>query len=234
MLDEAGVQMKRILIIEDEKNLARFIELELKYEGYEVKVANDGREGLQSALQEDWDVVLLDLMLPSLNGMEVCRRLRQEKDTPIIMITARDSVIDRVSGLDHGADDYIVKPFAIEELLARLRSIFRRIEIHDPKIQLTSYTFRDLFVEKESRIVKKNDKIIDVTKREYDLLLTLLENKNIVMTREVLLNKVWGYETEVETNVVDVYIRYLRNKIDNPGEESYIQTVRGTGYVMRE
>ncbi len=234
MLDEAGVQMKRILIIEDEKNLARFIELELKYEGYEVKVTNDGREGLQSALQEDWDVVLLDLMLPSLNGMEVCRRLRQEKDTPIIMITARDSVIDRVSGLDHGADDYIVKPFAIEELLARLRSIFRRIEIHDPKIQLTSYTFRDLFVEKESRIVKKNDKIIDVTKREYDLLLTLLENKNIVMTREVLLNKVWGYETEVETNVVDVYIRYLRNKIDNPGEESYIQTVRGTGYVMRE
>lgn len=234
MLDEAGVQMKRILIIEDEKNLARFIELELKYEGYEVKVANDGREGLQSALQEDWDVVLLDLMLPSLNGMEVCRRLRQEKDTPIIMITARDSVIDRVSGLDHGADDYIVKPFAIEELLARLRSIFRRIEIHDPKIQLTSYTFRDLFVEKESRIVKKNDKIIDVTKREYDLLLTLLENKNIVMTREVLLNKVWGYETEVETNVVDVYIRYLRNKIDNPGVESYIQTVRGTGYVMRE
>ncbi|MFH5780310.1 response regulator transcription factor [Heyndrickxia oleronia] len=226
--------MKRILIIEDEKNLARFIELELKYEGYEVKVTNDGREGLQSALQEDWDVVLLDLMLPSLNGMEVCRRLRQEKDTPIIMITARDSVIDRVSGLDHGADDYIVKPFAIEELLARLRSIFRRIEIHDPKTQLTSYTFRDLFVEKESRIVKKNDKIIDVTKREYDLLLTLLENKNIVMTREVLLNKVWGYETEVETNVVDVYIRYLRNKIDNPGEESYIQTVRGTGYVMRE
>ena len=197
-------------------------------------MANDGREGLQSALQEDCDVVLLDLMLPSLNGMEVCRRLRQEKDTPIIMITARDSVIDRVSGLDHGADDYIVKPFAIEELLARLRSIFRRIEIHDPKIQLTSYTFRDLFVEKESRIVKKNDKIIDVTKREYDLLLTLLENKNIVMTREVLLNKVWGYETEVETNVVDVYIRYLRNKIDNPGEESYIQTVRGTGYVMRE
>ncbi|MEK5523202.1 response regulator transcription factor [Heyndrickxia sp. FSL W8-0423] len=226
--------MKRILIIEDEKNLARFIELELKYEGYEVSVAYDGREGLQLSLQEDWDVILLDLMLPSLNGLEVCRRLRQEKDTPVIMITARDSVMDRVSGLDHGADDYIVKPFAIEELLARLRSIFRRIDIQEPKSQLTSYTFRDLFVEKESRIVKKGDKIIDVTKREYDLLLTLLENKNIVLTREVLLNKVWGYETEVETNVVDVYIRYLRNKIDNQGEESYIQTVRGTGYVMRE
>ncbi|MGG4507924.1 response regulator transcription factor [Heyndrickxia sporothermodurans] len=226
--------MKRILIIDDEKNLARFIELELKYEGYEVSVAYDGREGLQLSLQEDWDVILLDLMLPSLNGLEVCRRLRQEKDTPVIMITARDSVMDRVSGLDHGADDYIVKPFAIEELLARLRSIFRRIDIREPKSQLTSYTFRDLFVEKESRIVKKGDKIIDVTKREYDLLLTLLENKNIVLTREVLLNKVWGYETEVETNVVDVYIRYLRNKIDNRGEESYIQTVRGTGYVMRE
>lgn len=231
---EAGVNVKRILIIEDEKNLARFIELELKYEGYEVSVAYDGREGLQLSLQEDWDVILLDLMLPSLNGLEVCRRLRQEKDTPVIMITARDSVMDRVSGLDHGADDYIVKPFAIEELLARLRSIFRRIDIQEPKSQLTSYTFRDLFVEKESRIVKKGDKIIDVTKREYDLLLTLLENKNIVLTREVLLNKVWGYETEVETNVVDVYIRYLRNKIDNQGEESYIQTVRGTGYVMRE
>ncbi|KYD08507.1 hypothetical protein B4102_2784 [Heyndrickxia sporothermodurans] len=231
---EAGVNVKRILIIEDEKNLARFIELELKYEGYEVSVAYDGREGLQLSLQEDWDVILLDLMLPSLNGLEVCRRLRQEKDTPVIMITARDSVMDRVSGLDHGADDYIVKPFAIEELLARLRSIFRRIDIRESKSQLTSYTFRDLFVEKESRIVKKGDKIIDVTKREYDLLLTLLENKNIVLTREVLLNKVWGYETEVETNVVDVYIRYLRNKIDNQGEESYIQTVRGTGYVMRE
>lgn len=233
-LFEAGVEVKRILIIEDEKNLARFIELELKYEGYDVKVAYDGREGLQLALEEEWDVILLDLMLPSLNGLEVCRRLRQEKETPVIMITARDSVMDRVSGLDHGADDYIVKPFAIEELLARLRSIFRRIDIHVPKVQLTSYSFRDLLVEKESRIVKKDNKIIEVTKREYDLLLTLLENKNIVLTREVLLNKVWGYETEVETNVVDVYIRYLRNKIDNPGEDSYIQTVRGTGYVMRE
>lgn len=226
--------MKRILIIEDEKNLARFIELELKYEGYEVKVSYDGREGLQTALSDEWDVVLLDLMLPSLNGLEVCRRLRQEKETPVIMITARDGVMDRVSGLDHGADDYIVKPFAIEELLARLRSIFRRIDLHDSKSQLTSYTFRDLYVEKESRIVKKGNKVIDVTKREYDLLLTLLENKNIVLTREVLLNKVWGYETEVETNVVDVYIRYLRNKIDNPGDDSFIQTVRGTGYVMRE
>ncbi|WP_061575890.1 response regulator transcription factor [Heyndrickxia coagulans] len=227
--------MKRILLVEDEKNLARFIELELRHEGYEVKVAYDGREGLQSALEEEWDVILLDLMLPKLNGLEVCRRLRQEKETPVIMITARDSIMDRVSGLDHGADDYIVKPFAIEELLARLRAIFRRMEYSEPKkAALTTYKFRDLVLEKESRLVKKAGKTIELTKREYDLLLTLLENKNIVMTREALLNKVWGYETEVETNVVDVYIRYLRNKIDTEGEDSYIQTVRGTGYVMRE
>ncbi|RLQ95392.1 response regulator transcription factor [Falsibacillus albus] len=227
--------MKRVLIIEDEKNLARFIELELQYEGYETIVCNDGREGLQLALDQEWDVILLDLMLPSLNGMEVCRRIRHARQTPIMMITARDSVMDRVSGLDHGADDYIVKPFAIEELLARLRSVFRRMETAAPqKHSITTYSYRDITLEKESRIVKKGEEVIDLTKREYELLLTLLENENIVMTREALLNKIWGYETEVETNVVDVYIRYLRNKIDDPDEESYIQTVRGTGYVMRK
>lgn len=149
------------------------------------------------------------------------------------MLTARDSVIDRVSGLDHGADDYIVKPFAIEELLARLRSLLRRVENAEPAQKQTKLSYRDLNVEKESRMVLVGEEVIELTKREYDLLLTLMENINIVLTREVLLNKVWGYETEVETNVVDVYVRYLRNKIDRPGEESYIQTVRGTGYVMR-
>lgn len=173
-------------------------------------------------------------MLPQLNGVEVCRRVRQVKETPIIMITARDSVIDRVSGLDHGADDYIVKPFAIEELLARLRALLRRIETSENETKQTTLEYRDIVVEKESRIVKRGEDIIDLTKREYELLLTLMENINIVLTREVLLNKVWGYETEVETNVVDVYVRYLRNKIDNKDDdESYIQTVRGTGYVMR-
>ncbi|MCA0148037.1 MULTISPECIES: response regulator transcription factor [Rossellomorea] len=224
--------MKRILVIEDEKNLSRFIELELKYEGYEVGLAYDGRDGLDQALNEEWDIILLDLMLPGLNGLEVCRRVRQVKAIPILMITARDSVMDRVSGLDSGADDYIVKPFAIEELLARLRAVFRRAVKEDPA-QQTSFQFRDIIVYKESRQVFKLEDEIDVTKREYDLLLAFLENKNIVLTREVLLNKVWGYDTEVETNVVDVYVRYLRNKIDSPGEESYIQTVRGTGYVMR-
>jgi DNA-binding response OmpR family regulator len=225
--------MPKILIIEDEKNLARFIELELQYEGYDVKVCSDGRSGLQSAISEDWDAVLLDLMLPELNGMEVCRRIRQTNKTiPIIMITARDSVLDRVSGLDSGADDYIVKPFAIEELLARLRSLFRRIDAI-ASTEMTNLTYKDLVVELESCVVKKGEKVISLTKREYDLLVIFISNINIVLTREVLLNKVWGYSTGVETNVVDVYVRYLRNKIDIPNEPSYIQTVRGTGYVMR-
>jgi DNA-binding response OmpR family regulator len=225
--------MAKVLIIEDEKNLARFIELELKYEGYETKVCGDGRSGLNVALSEDWDAILLDLMLPELNGIEVCRRIRQvNKLIPIIMITARDTVLDRVSGLDSGADDYIVKPFAIEELLARLRSLLRRVEALATQ-ELTTLIFKDLSIELESCLVKKGDKLISLTKREYDLLVIFMSNINIVLSREVLLNKVWGYHTGVETNVVDVYVRYLRNKIDEENEASYIQTVRGTGYVMR-
>ena len=239
---------QRVLIIEDEKNLARFVDLELKHEGYETEIRYDGRSGLDAALNEDWDVILLDLMLPELNGLEVCRRIRPVKDTPIIIMTERDSIINRVSGLEQGADDYIVKPFAIEELLARLRALFRRLDHEDEQRaqQQPTVKYRDLTVEKANRIVKRGEEVIDLTKREYELLLYLMENINMVMSRDVLLdkvnvvlardvllNKVWGYETEVETNVVDVYIRYLRNKIDVPGQDSYIQTVRGTGYVMR-
>ena len=227
--------MSKILIIEDEKNLARFVELELKHEGYETEVHFNGRTGLEAALAEDWDAILLDLMLPELNGLEVCRRVRQVKNTPIIMMTARDSVIDRVSGLDHGADDYIVKPFAIEELLARLRALLRRISIEGENntAKQTTIKYRDLVIEKENRVVRRGDDIIELTKREYELLLTLMENVNVVLARDVLLSKVWGYNSDVETNVVDVYVGYIRNKIDRPGEPSYIQTVRGTGYVMR-
>jgi len=225
--------MSKLLIIEDEKNLARFIELEMQHEGYETTVSADGRKGLQLALSNHWDAILLDLMLPELNGMEVCRRIRQiNKTVPIIMITARDSVLDRVSGLDSGADDYIAKPFAIEELLARMRSLFRRVEALTSN-ELTTLTFRDLAVELESCVVKRAGKEINLTKREYDLLVMFMSNINIVLTREVILNKVWGYSTGVETNVVDVYVRYVRNKIDDQNEGSYIQTVRGTGYVMR-
>lgn len=226
---------KRVLIIEDEKNLARFVELELQHDGYETAICYDGRTGLETALEEDWDLILLDLMLPELNGLEVCRRLRPVKDTPIVMMTARDSVIDRVSGLDQGADDYVVKPFAIEELLARLRALFRRIDLQqqlrDSKQTIIEY--KDLIIEKENRVVRRGDDIIDLTKREYDLLLILVENINVVLSRDLLLERVWGYKPEVETNVVDVYIRYLRNKIDVSSQKSYVQTVRGLGYVIR-
>ncbi|WP_336206368.1 response regulator transcription factor [Leuconostoc suionicum] len=228
--------MSKVLIVEDEENLAKFVGLELKHEGYEAETVNDGRSGLDLALENDYDVVLLDLMLPELNGLEVARRLREVKKTPIIMMTARDSVIDRVSGLDYGADDYLVKPFAIEELLARIRSLLRRIaietETNDKHRSIIN--FKDLRIEKENRIARRDDQIINLTKREYDLLLTLVENINVVQSREQLLKEVWGFDSEVETNVVDVYIRYLRNKIDDPeSKASYIQTVRGTGYVMR-
>jgi DNA-binding response OmpR family regulator len=229
--------MGKILIIEDEKNLARFVELELNHEGFDTEVRFNGRKGLEAALdeEEEWDMILLDLMLPELNGIDVARRIRQVSNVPIIMMTARDSVIDRVSGFDHGADDYVVKPFAIEELLARMRALLRRIEIETEENanRQTTITYKELTVEKENRVVRRGDEVIELTKREYELLVELMENINVVLSREVLLNKVWGYETEVETNVVDVYIRYLRNKIDVPNRESYIQTVRGTGYVMR-
>lgn len=230
--------MKKILIIEDEKNLARFVELELKHEGIETEVYFDGRSGLNAAMDESkgWDLILLDLMLPELNGLEVARRVRQTSNVPIMMMTARDSVIDRVSGFDHGADDYITKPFAIEELLARIRALDRRINIESQKneIKQTTLDYRDLVVEKENRVVRRGDLVIELTKREYELLVELMSNQNVVLSREVLLNNVWGYEgKESETNIVDVYIRYLRNKLDVKGEESYIQTVRGMGYVMR-
>lgn len=230
-----GNKMKNILIIEDEKNLARFVELELNYEGYHTEICSDGRSGLEKALNEEWDLILLDLMLPELNGVEVCRRIRQVKDTPILMITARDSVLDRVSGLDSGADDYLVKPFAIEELLARLRALFRRLPSSTDQIntKMTILTYRDITLEMESHIAKKGNTLLSLTKREYDLLSMFMSNINIVLTRDVLLNKIWGYESEVETNVIDVYVRYLRNKLDPSGMESYIETVRGIGYVMR-
>ena len=156
----------RVLIIEDEKNLARFVDLELQHEGYETAICHDGRKGLETALNQEWDVILLDLMLPELNGLEVCRRIRPIKDTPIIIMTARDSVIDRVSGLDQGADDYIVKPFAIEELLARLRALFRRIDHNKEEknqSQQSSVKYRNLVIEKKGRIVKRDDQVIDLT-----------------------------------------------------------------------
>ncbi|HER8939183.1 TPA: two-component system response regulator CovR [Streptococcus pyogenes] len=225
---------KKILIIEDEKNLARFVSLELQHEGYEVIVEVNVREGLETALEKEFDLILLDLMLPEMDGFEVTRRLQTEKTTYIMMMTARDSIMDVVAGLDRGADDYIVKPFAIEELLARIRAIFRRQDIESEKKVPSQGIYRDLVLNPQNRSVNRGDDEISLTKREYDLLNILMTNMNRVMTREELLSNVWKYDEAVETNVVDVYIRYLRGKIDIPGKESYIQTVRGMGYVIRE
>ncbi|HER7412109.1 TPA: two-component system response regulator CovR [Streptococcus pyogenes] len=225
---------KKILIIEDEKNLARFVSLELQHEGYEVIVEVNGREGLETALEKEFDLILLDLMLPEMDGFEVTRRLQTEKTTYIMMMTARDSIMDVVAGLDRGADDYIVKPFAIEELLTRIRAIFRRQDIESEKKVPSQGIYRDLVLNPQNRSVNRGDDEISLTKREYDLLNILMTNMNRVMTREELLSNVWKYDEAVETNVVDVYIRYLRGKIDIPGKESYIQTVRGMGYVIRE
>lgn len=225
---------KKILIIEDEKNLARSVSLELQHEGYEVIVEVNGREGLETALEKEFDLILLDLMLPEMDGFEVTRRLQTEKTTYIMMMTARDSIMDVVAGLDRGADDYIVKPFAIEELLARIRAIFRRQDIESEKKVPSQGIYRDLVLNPQNRSVNRGDDEISLTKREYDLLNILMTNMNRVMTREELLSNVWKYDEAVETNVVDVYIRYLRGKIDIPGKESYIQTVRGMGYVIRE
>ncbi|MGE7694046.1 response regulator transcription factor [Lysinibacillus sp. NPDC094177] len=223
--------MPKILLVEDEKHIARFVELELKHEGYDVFVAFDGREGLALASSENFDVLLLDVMLPGINGIEICRRIRTQSMVPIILLTARDAVMDRVAGLDAGADDYIVKPFAIEELLARIRTILRRVT-PDEKNK-GALNFRDIEIDVLAYEVFAQGKKLDLTKTEYDLLKLLLEHKNKVCTRELILTSVWGYDTDIETNVVDVYIRHLRTKL--PGDmNAYIETVRGVGYVMRE
>ncbi|MCZ6944723.1 response regulator transcription factor [Bacillus mycoides] len=224
--------MQHILIIEDEESLADFLELELKYEGYKVDIQLDGRKGLEAALEKNYDLILLDLMLPGLNGLEVCRRLRATKSTPIIMLTARDSIMDRVTGLDSGADDYLPKPFAIEELLARMRVIFRREENTEQK-HASFLSFKDLQLQIESRTITKGNEEIELTNKEFELLLMFMKNINRVLTRDILLDQVWGYDAMVETNIVDVYVRYLRNKLHSVDKEEYIQTVRGAGYIMK-
>lgn len=218
----------KILIVEDEENLARFLELELKYEKYDVTVAHDGETGLQKALRDSYDCILLDLMLPKMSGLEVCERLRKVKQTPIIMITAKGETNDKVKGLDLGADDYIVKPFDIEELLARLRVINRRNDVDINIVQVD-----DLVIDLDAMSVKYNSQNIDLTKTEYELLSLLVQHRNQVLGRDQIMEHVWGYDSEVETNVVDVYIRYLRNKLKKVGAQHLIETVRGTGYVIR-
>ena len=226
----------KILLVEDEEKLARMVELELKYEGYQVDKAADGRTGLDMAQTGDYDLILLDIMLPALNGMEVLRRLRRESLVPVIMLTARDTVMDKGAGLDAGADDYITKPFAIEELLARIRAALRNKAEGAAEVpgQVGKLMAGPLTMDVDRHEVSVNGQEVELTRREFDLLRYLLENKEKVVTREVLLDNVWGFDFVGETNTVDVYIRFLRSKIDERFHIKLIHTVRGVGYVIRE
>lgn len=226
-----------ILIVEDEEQLARYLELELIHEGYVVTKEMNGIEAVGKITNGSFDLVLLDVMLPGINGMEVLRRVRSEGDlTPVIFLTARDSVMDKVAGLDGGAVDYITKPFAIEELLARIRVA---LKVHGAPIVLKDggkdpdmITWKGLKVDKKAHRVSVNDEEITLTNREFLMLVTLLENQDIVLGRDTLLSKVCGYDYVGETNIVDVYIRHLRSKIDEAHGMKMIRTIRGAGYVI--
>ena len=219
---------KRILIVEDEAQISRFLQLELEHENYACTICGDGREALNLALAADFDLIILDVMLPSLNGIEVLRRLRQSRQTPVIILTARDQVVDKVNGLDIGANDYMTKPFAIEELLARIR-----LHTKGTVQQANRLVYGELVVNPDARSATFAGHAIDLTKKEFDLLLYLMQHRNVVVSRETLLDEVWGFDFYGSTNVVDVYIRYLRAKIDNAFNVEIIQTVRGAGYVIR-
>ncbi|WP_026731517.1 response regulator transcription factor [Fischerella sp. PCC 9605] len=221
----------RILLVEDEVKLARFVELELSYEGYKVTVAHDGLSGLTAARESHPDLVIVDWMLPGLSGLEICRRLRSTGDqVPIILLTAKDEVSDRVAGLDAGADDYVVKPFSVEELLARVRAHLRRTQEADADI----LQFADLKLNRSTREVHRGDRAIELTAKEFDLLEYLLVHPRQVITRDRILEEVWGYDFMGDSNIIEVYIRYLRLKLEANNEKRLIQTVRGVGYVLRE
>ncbi|WP_019422054.1 response regulator transcription factor [Paenibacillus sp. OSY-SE] len=226
---------KDVLIIEDEEKISRLLQLELSHEGYHVELAENGREGLQKALSKAWDLIILDIMLPELNGIEVLRRLRKiDTCTPIIILTARNTTPEKVSGLDQGANDYITKPFEIEELLARIRACFRSRSDESANDDNDELRVDNLIVNKKTREVIREGLKIELTPKEYDLLIYLMEHKNQVLDREKIINEVWGYDFVGDTNVIDVYVRYIRKKIDNPFKVKLIQTVRGIGYSMRE
>lgn len=226
---------EKILVVEDESKIARFIQLELEYEGYEVTIAGDGRTGLDTYKEGGFDLILLDLMLPRLSGIEVCRRIRQhDQITPVIMLTAKDDVTDKVMGLDMGADDYMTKPFEIEELLARMRVALKRKGGKREEHNSSMLIHGDLSINELKREVIFRDQVIELTKKEYELLKYLLENKNIALDREKILERVWGYDYYGDTNVIDVYVRYLRSKIDQKYGVEIIKTVRGIGYIINE
>ena len=227
--------MQKILVVEDERKLARYLELELTHEGYEIRLAHDGRAALR--MHEEWksDLIILDLMLPELSGIEVCRRVRQKDGVPIIMLTAKDDVSDKVMGLDMGADDYMTKPFAIEELLARIRVALKRHGGSEGGKEKEGRILTEggLRLDRDSREVTYDERSVQLTKKEFDLLEYLMLNRNVALSRNELLDKVWGYSYAGDTNVVDVYIRYLRGKLDDPFQVKLIHTVRGVGYLFK-
>lgn len=226
--------MAKILIVEDEKKIARFLELELKHEGYDVLTAFDGRSGLETAIESDPDLLILDLMLPELSGIEVCRRLRHTSDVPIIMLTAKDDVSDKVMGLDMGADDYVTKPFAIEELLARIRVAVKKRRARDAAISQESHllTLGPVSLDLASWQTKVCGESVALTKKEFDTLRYLMEHHGTAVTRDQLMNEVWGYDYFGDSNIVDVYIRYLRHKIDDHFQIKTIHTIRSVGYLF--
>ncbi|WP_399555527.1 response regulator transcription factor [uncultured Selenomonas sp.] len=222
------------MIVEDEKRIARFLQMELEHEGFETESEENGRRAYERIVQEQYDLVLLDIMLPDMDGLEVCRRVREISDVPIIMLTAKDDIEDKVSGLDIGADDYITKPFAIQELLARVRAAIRihkanEMGNRDERV----LAVKDLVLYPGRYEVRVKGELVELTKKEYSLLEYMLRNKPNVLTRDQILQEVWGYDYVGDTNVVDVYIRYLRAKFDERFDDTYIYTVRGVGYAVK-
>ncbi|QNG59219.1 response regulator transcription factor [Bacillus sp. PAMC26568] len=229
------MEKEKILIVEDEVKIARVLKLELEFEGYSVHGVHNGLEALEQIRTSTWNLILLDVMLPELTGIEVLRRLRSnDQETPVILLTARDSIPDKVSGLDQGANDYITKPFQIEELLARIRVCLRRNKPSQTSAEEGVWKASDLSVNEKTREVRRGACEIDLTPREFDLLVFLMSHKNQVLNREQILTHVWGFDYFGDTNVVDVYIRYLRKKIDSDFEHPLIQTIRGVGYSIKE
>ena len=220
----------RVLVVDDDAKITGFLRRALAYEGYQVDVAGGGAAALAQALQAPPDVVVLDVMMPGLDGLEICRRLRAGGDVPVLMLTARDEVVDRVEGLDAGADDYLAKPFALEELLARLRALLRRREAAAPSV----LRFADLTLDTGSRQAHRGPRAIDLTTKEFELLSFFLRHPRRVLTRNAIMEQIWGYDFDGESNVIEVYVGHLRQKLEAAGESRLIHTVRHAGYVLRE
>lgn len=222
---------KKILIIEDDVKISKLLETELKFENFDVDVSFDGRDGLSKATYQKFDLILLDLMLPKMSGIEVCKRVREKSDIPIIILTAKDEISDKVVGFDYGADDYLTKPFSIEELIARIRALFRKVQKVEAEAEI--FEFEDLKIDYVAREVFRNNVNIVLTKREFELLDFLVKNKGIALSRDKILEEIWGFEYIGNDTILDLYIKYLRDKIDKNHDRKLIQTIRGVGFVFK-